>query len=107
MENIRPLYPHLNIYSQKIMRVLRFQFSVLRNLLNKRKTLEQERKLQNLSLCMFCTHVATNLHIVGVPENPDGIPEHETERTIGTFKHSDDARGDKESPQRLLEPQKL
>jgi hypothetical protein len=38
----------------------------------------------------------------GVSENPDEIPEHKRERTVGTFKHSNDARGDKESPQRLL-----
>jgi hypothetical protein len=31
----------------------------------------------------------------------------ERDSTVGTFKHSNDARGDKESPQRLLKPQKL
>jgi hypothetical protein len=29
------------------------------------------------------------------------------ERKVGTFKYNNDAIGDKESPQRLLEPQKM
>jgi hypothetical protein len=35
--------------------------------------------------------------VLGVSENPEGIPEHER-RTVNTFKYIDDARGDKESP---------
>jgi hypothetical protein len=34
----------------------------------------------------------------GVSENPDWIPEHVREKTVNSFKHSDDARGDLESP---------
>jgi hypothetical protein len=35
--------------------------------------------------------------VLGVSENPEGIPEQER-RTVNTFKYNDDARGDKESP---------
>jgi hypothetical protein len=34
---------------------------------------------------------------LGISENPEGIPN-TRERTVNTFKYSDDARGDKESP---------
>jgi hypothetical protein len=42
----------------------------------------------------------------GYPKIRMGSPNTK-ERTVGTFKYSNDTRGDKESPQRLLKPQKL
>jgi hypothetical protein len=33
-------------------------------------------------------------HVGGVSEKPDGIPEHERDRTVNTFRDSDDAKGD-------------
>jgi hypothetical protein len=42
----------------------------------------------------------------GYPKIRMGSPD-TRDSTVGTFRHSNDARGDKESPQRLLKPQKL
>jgi hypothetical protein len=44
--------------------------------------------------------------MLGVFEITDEIPN-TRDCTVDTFKHNNDARGDKESPQRLLKPQKL
>jgi hypothetical protein len=45
--------------------------------------------------------------MLGVSKNPDEIPEHEVKSSAYTFKYSNDARGEKESPHRRLQPQKL
>jgi hypothetical protein len=47
---------------------------------------------------IFLVNIFLVSSYLGVSEKPDGIPEHERDRTVNTFKDSGNTKGDQESP---------